>query len=484
MFHSVRVLGFFLVAMLGVTLASAQVTFTQTAISSGDTATNSVVSADFNNDGILDLVSINSSTLSFYKGLGGGSYASPIRQSIPINLGQVVAADFSRHGTPDLAIASAQGIIIMIGNNNGTFTQGTNINTGGSAQSIALADFNGDHLPDIAVSICPAGAAPCSSAVYLGQGNGLFSLSSTLTDGGGAVAAGDFNADGHQDFAVVSGNEVALYLGSGNGLFQAPILANLNDVTALAVGDFYNNRIQSLAALTSTALGGGNFETQLFSLRYSAGSLLVENQHVLQASTGDPYGFIAGGDLNGDFKDDVFLTSDVISGGGSPAPQLAAYLLGNGNGTFQTAVSVPMAHQFPIMPFIRDLDGDSRHDVGLAWTDRSTTPTSGGIDLLRNTNATTNCSLPPAGQLVVHICAPASGQIVGQTFTFQGSGNALNGIAKRMELWIDGKKVAQNLEDQLKASVTLTRGTHTASFVVVDSFDNHISGSVSFTAQF
>ena len=28
-----------------------------------------------------------------------------------------------------------------------------------------------------------------------------------------------------------------------------------------------------------------------------------------------------------------------------------------------------------------------------------------------------------------------------ETFTFKGAGNAFNGIAKRMELWIDGKKI-------------------------------------------
>src|SRR6185312_7905114 len=111
-------------------------------------------------------------------------------------------------------------------------------------------------------------------------------------------------------------------------------------------------------------------------------------------------------------------------------------------------------------------------------------PNDGGIEVLQNTNTATNCSLPPANQLVVHICAPQSGKVVGRTFTFRGSGSALNGIAKRMELWIDGKKVAQNLEDQLRATVTLTRGNHVASFVVVDSFDRHVAGSVSFTSKF
>ncbi len=50
-------------------------------------------------------------------------------------------------------------------------------------------------------------------------------------------------------------------------------------------------------------------------------------------------------------------------------------------------------------------------------------------------------------------------ETVGTTFTFKGAGNAFNGIAKRMELWIDGTKVGQNLEDQLKRLVTLTAGT-------------------------
>jgi len=39
-------------------------------------------SEDFNNDGVLDLITINYTTLSFYKGLGGGKYAPAVNQSI------------------------------------------------------------------------------------------------------------------------------------------------------------------------------------------------------------------------------------------------------------------------------------------------------------------------------------------------------------------------------------------------------------------
>ncbi len=458
------------------TLASAQITFSTSALPSGDSATHSVVSADFNNDGILDLVSINDHTLSFYKGLGGGKYAAPIHQTIASSLGQMAAADFSRHGTPDLAIAGPHGITVLIGNNNGTFKQGTNILLGGPANSLALADFNGDHLPDIAVSFCPTGS-PCRTRVYLGLGNGQFALSTTLGDGGGPLVAGDLNADGHQDLAVVSGGVVALYKGFGTGHFAAPVLASLTNISSLAIGDFYGNRVQSLVALTGSFLGGGDFKTEIFTLRYSNGQLLVQNQNTVQPSTGIPFQFVTAGDLNGDFKEDIFLTGGNVNG------HLSAYLLGKGGGQFQLPVNVSTGEDAPAFPFFRDLNGDSRHDIAMAWT-QIFAPNSGGVDVLRNTNAATNCSLPRAGELAVHICTPLSGQIVGQTFTFRGSGMALNGIAKRMELWIDGKKVAQNLEDQLKATVTLTRGGHVASFVVVDSFDRHLSGSVSFTSNF
>lgn len=469
----------FSLSIFSTTLALAQVNFTPTVIPSGDSGSGGIVSADFNNDGIFDLVTANTSTVSFYKGLGGGKYANPISQKVPANNGTIVAADFSRHGTPDLAIGSAtSGLIILIGNNNGTFHQGTNLDTGGFVQFMTMADFNGDHLPDLAVSVCRQPfQGPCDSKVYLGEGNGRFRLAATLVDGGGEILAGDFNADGHQDIIVNAGNQVVLYLGNGNGTFKAPILASLANVVDMAIGDFYSNRIQSVVAVTQDLNNFPNFQSWLYTLRYSNGHLLVENQRILQESAGVPYTQITAGDLNGDFKDDIFLIGFDSNG------TFAQYLLGNGNGTFGQIFDSPSGVDGPSFSFIRDLDGDSRHDIALGGSEIF--DATGVAEILHNTSAIPNCSLPPAGQLNVHICAPAhNGQVVGQTFTFRGSGSALNGIAKRMELWIDGRKVAQNLEDQLKATVRLARGNHIASFVVVDSFDSHVAGSVSFKAEF
>jgi FG-GAP-like repeat/FG-GAP repeat len=166
------------IAILIPVIAAAQVTFTQGKYSSNDTTTASIANGDFDGDGILDLVTINHQTLSFYKGLGGGKFANPVNQSVPQGLGQVTVADFNGDGKLDLAIASgnfysSSGVVtILLGNGNGTFTQGTNISTSGAPGSIALADFNGDHIPDMAVGVCSTSA--CQTVVYLGQGKRHF----------------------------------------------------------------------------------------------------------------------------------------------------------------------------------------------------------------------------------------------------------------------------------------------------------------------
>jgi hypothetical protein len=469
-----------LLALFASTLSPAQVTFTQTAINSGDTSSTGIVSGDFNNDGILDLVTLNGSSLSFYRGLGAGTYASPVTQSMPSGLGQVLTADFNQDGKLDLAIATAcctssGGVTIMLGNGDGTFTQGTDINVGSNSVAyIALADFNGDHKPDIALSVQNSSGGGYTQ-VYLGQGNGTFKLSATTSHGGYNIVAGDFNADGHQDIAVVDANDntVDLYLGKGNGAFNVALAVNI-PVSSIAVGDFYNDRIQSLAVYASV-YQPPNFANTLYTVRYLNGQWVAKE--VYNQPNGEPYFYMTAGDLNGDFKDDIF-----IAGGDVDTSSISAYALGNGDGTFQAFESAPAYADLENFLFIRDLSLDSRHDVGIAYTGIFE-PIS-GAEILLNVNATTNCDPPKPNALSVRICAPTSGQTVGKTFTFKGAGNAFNGIAKRMELWIDGKKVGENLEDQLNVTTTLTRGSHTASFVAVDSFDNYVSKSVSFTASY
>lgn len=468
----------------------AAITFTKTQIASRDSRSNSIVSGDFNNDGIVDLVTCNNVTISFYKGLGGDRYAAPVNTPFS-GTGAILqssAADFNRDGKLDLAVASFYGgVSILLGEGDGRFTFHTSLSFGESVTTaVALADFNGDHIPDIVMNDCPTHSPFCTLVVFLGLANGSFQQSATLQDGGNAAfVTGDFNADGHQDIAALTPeiggiNGVTLYLGKGTGRFQSPITFATPATSALAglaVGDFYNDRIQSLALATEVSQSSTSLpQVYVQTIRYSNGKLTSTKPQVVFTKPSTNSVTLASGDLNGDFKDDLVI---MASYGTNPSKPIAVYLLGTGVGTFHAPVSLPTAGLLENTPFVRDLNLDSRHDIGAAWSNQ----TAGGAVVLTNTDATALCAPPAANKLSVHICAPANGQTVTSTFTFRAAGNAFNGIAKRMELWIDGKKVGQNLEDQLKVTAILSPGTHKASFVVVDSFDKYKSQSVTFSAK-
>lgn len=470
--------------LFAATLVHAQVKFALTSIpnSSDQSSGDSILAGDFNNDGILDLVTVNDSGVAFYKGLGGGAYANPVDD--PFAFGSELTAttppfgaDFNGDGKLDIAVviggdccANAE-LYILLGNGDGTFTQGQTIGVNGNVASIRLADFNGDHKPDIVLSAF-------DTRIYTGNEDGTFSLASTVPYGGElTIAVGDFNADGKQDLVLPAwwnnANAFALFLGNGDGTLGTPVFSPIPccNVLDMAVGDLYNNRVQSVAALVS------NFENNdgyIYTMEYSDGAMVLGTPISLGSLTPRGTPLIAAGDLNGDFVFDLFVTAQN--------PGFSAYLLGKGNGTFQppTLTATNGSYGFE-QPLIRDLNLDSRHDVAMPWLYMF--PYPGGIEQLRNLNATTNCAPPVATKLSVNVCGLKNGQVVPDTFTFKAAGNVFSGEVKRMELWIDGQKVGEDLEDQLNVTVTLTSGSHKATFVAVDTFDGTASVSGSFMAQ-
>jgi hypothetical protein len=85
-----------------------------------------------------------------------------------------------------------------------------------------------------------------------------------------------------------------------------------------------------------------------------------------------------------------------------------------------------------------------------------------------NQNGTPNCPPPASNVLQAKMCSPGS-TTSSTTFTVQASGNSPVGI-KRVELWVDGHKVAQTLNDQLRKTLTLTIGIHQITVVAVDDY--------------
>ena len=184
----------------------------------------------------------------------------------------IVTGNFNGDANLDLAVANSQGgILVYLGD--GTIGTGTGF---GAAQTIASSshnprdliatDFDGDGDIDLATP----------SAVYLGAGNGTFSLSDSL-GGGKSLAAGDLNNDGDLDVTVVlasSGSDVLdTWIGAGDGTFtfgarttlqttaQVSVKIAVADMDADGFADVVASDRPNNALKVIPGLGNGSFGT-------------------------------------------------------------------------------------------------------------------------------------------------------------------------------------------------------------------------------
>jgi len=163
--------------------------------------TAGVAAADFNGDGMPDLVLTNRNTnrmaILFSKPSGG--FVDPV--SLPTQSGptDVRSGDFDHDGYLDLAIlnAAAGSVSILLGSGGGNFRLPYTVDAGDAPTGLAVADLNGDEHLDLAV-----GNQWGDLLIVAGDGTGKFAA---FHRAGNDVAldVGDFNGDGRQDSAVV-----------------------------------------------------------------------------------------------------------------------------------------------------------------------------------------------------------------------------------------------------------------------------------------
>ncbi len=241
------------------------------------------VLADFNNDGILDIAvaaTMGSPPNPVYGvavslGNGDGSFQAAKLYQVGINVlsGSVVSGDFDNDGILDLVVVTQNefgdgvaGVWLLIGNGDGTFQAPSEVLTGNIGDIVA-ADFNGDGALDLAL---------CSSTgftILLGKGNGTFQVPEvTATPRVPArIAVSDVNLDGKLDLVLVAENTTAhayfLYLGNGNGTFSGPTFSDLPGDEEFAIGDVNNDGKPDLvnsSAYISLGNGKGQFGSPFY----------------------------------------------------------------------------------------------------------------------------------------------------------------------------------------------------------------------------
>ncbi len=234
-------------------------------------APRSLISADLNGDGNIDLVSANQDTndVSVSLGRGDGTFKAAVSYSTGKESGAygVVAVDLNGDKRPELAVANSgtNNVAILFNNGNGTFGDAPLIPTDPDPESIAAGDFNKDGKPDLIT----ANPRSNSLSLLINKGNGEFNDAVQITDGivgPSYVATADFNRDGKLDLVAVNrdASELRVLLGKGNGAFEAGKSYGTGESPQqLVVIDFNQDKIPDLAVAyrsdgTTDISGGTN----------------------------------------------------------------------------------------------------------------------------------------------------------------------------------------------------------------------------------
>ena len=331
-----------------------------------------IVAGDFNHDGILDLAVSDSANNNVHVLAGDGTGNFTVLGAYSTGAGTapsgIVTADFNNDGNLDVATSNAGNntATVLLGSPTGALTLQAAQATGTNPIALVTTDVNSDGNPDLVAFDSPT-ATTGEVDVILGNGDGTLQVaqaSSQAFKPGTLAAVADFNRDGKPDIAltqqntnlasVLLNNTLPTQYPDGRSFAAEHNLANGygNFADSVAVGDFNKDGLLDIAVsylqdnsvrvLLNNGTGASNFNT--------ATVYPVGNQ---------PYSVVSG-DLNGDGYPDLVAVNSNIS---SPVGTISV-LLNNKNGTFAPAVTYNVGKQ-PYQVAIGDINGDGIPDLAV-----------------------------------------------------------------------------------------------------------------------
>ncbi|RAK63811.1 FG-GAP-like repeat-containing protein [Hymenobacter edaphi] len=328
--------------------------------------------ADYNQDGNLDLLTLDaqgqSVILSPGDGRGNfGNAGSPAYVTVGTNPDYLVPADMNNDGKLDVVVTCSGGvnraIVVRLGDGAGGFanTQTTSaLPTATPAIGLAVADINGDGNLDVLTTngaYTPTTAGRTVS-VRLGDGTGNLLGTTDLPIGPNncSLAVADVNNDGQLDLVLADlvQNTLQVRLGNGSGDFApagAPVAVG-GRPTSLVLSDLNHDGLLDVA----TANAADN--TVSLSLGTGTGRFAAATTLPLTAGR-TPVKMLAA-DVDGDADLDL-----LVANSGNTAPFVADVvnvLINDGTGSFTAAPGVSI-ERGPVELAVGDLNNDGALDL-------------------------------------------------------------------------------------------------------------------------
>lgn len=331
---------------------------------------------DLDGDGYLDLISgsdpkhypdfDNAASASSFLGAGDGTFVT--KDSFPVSRQSFMyaaVADFNRDGVLDVVSTSPtpDSLRVQLGSGDGSFSPGTDYGTGQNPRTILVADFDGDGNPDLAsADIGSFYATDGGVSLRFGRGDGTFGERTALPVAGSPVYVLylDWNQDGIPD-VVAADDTLHILLGLGDGAFAKTIDCGISrshlsvpfPQMPLVVADFDRDGRFDLA-MASRIFFGMNGCTFADAFDLPGPSPVV----------GLSYGRwpLLAGDFNGDGRPDLITAEG----------QTVTLFTANGTASFADPMTLAQFDDTAIYDFsgiAGDLNGDGRLDLVVRWRD-------------------------------------------------------------------------------------------------------------------
>jgi len=351
-----------------------------------------------------------------YLNKGDGTFREQAAFVVNNNVVSSAVGDFNHDGRMDLAFLTGTTLHIWFGNGNNGFTVGPTTSVA-NVDNMMVGDYDGDGKADVAIgSLFP----PNSVQVLYGDGTGHFPVSAYVrrTGDNSRFTAADVNGDGKMDilastFYPTSFNHISVYYGN--------------------------------AARNWT-------ETQIPILNCASNSA-------------DP----VAADTNGDGINDLVVPESDCGYDGT-ATRNVGVVTRNSNGTYN-ADQIVYSSSSPSL-VLKDLtvlraDRNTKPDIAFSQCTATPCTSPAGYDLqvlLNKTIGNFATCTPPNTYEGIHVCSPLAGGTVTSPVRFR-VGAAGQIPMRKVEVWVDGHKVAEQLDGFsnytfMDQSVTVGTGSH------------------------